>query len=292
MNRPLQILFLLSSSLTLLSASPWPAKEAHPYAVKQIHSGHSLTDPLFGQPWPGQYVDLMTNHFDAPFDHIAKSTIPGSPMHWRWEHSTQPDARHDIEDFELLVITEGVPFPNWEKDYPHDIRGSIDYLSRFHANAWEHGNGGQGAATLLWTTWTNIDGRDGDFREMLDTYDPLWERMAREASLKNEAIGAPPIYLVPGHRMMARLYDDIQAKRVPGVTELSDFFSDTIHLATPAGKYATALIHYACIYHKSPVGLPNTLNGESVPPALAAYLQRMIWDVVTSYPPTGVVGDA
>jgi|GEM_PF-3206199 len=30
-----------------------PPKQASPFNVKQIHSGHSLTDPLFSN-WPGQ----------------------------------------------------------------------------------------------------------------------------------------------------------------------------------------------------------------------------------------------
>src|SRR5690606_14556804 len=110
----------------------------------------------------------------------------------------------------------------------------------------------------------------------------------------NRPAGCPPVYLIPGHRMMARIYDDIQADLVPGVDHISDFFSDTIHV-NDAGSYAMAMIHYASIYHQSPVGLPNQLFNDSnlnihtpPPPALAAYIQQMVWDVVTSYPRTGV----
>ncbi|MCA4810545.1 hypothetical protein IF128_12480 [Empedobacter stercoris] len=42
-------------------------------------------------------------------------------------------------------------------------------------NAWENGNQGNGAPTLLWTTWTNIDNSDGPWRETLDNYELLWE---------------------------------------------------------------------------------------------------------------------
>jgi hypothetical protein len=37
-----------------------PPKQAAPFNVKQIHSGHSLTDPLFSN-WPGQYVNLIAH---------------------------------------------------------------------------------------------------------------------------------------------------------------------------------------------------------------------------------------
>src|SRR5690554_6652767 len=92
-----------------------PSKQAYSLDVKQIHSGHSLTDPLFGQPWPGQYVNLIT-HLRGVWagDDIGKATIPGSPMFWRWAHENtlNPSARFDIDDWELLVITEGIPFPH------------------------------------------------------------------------------------------------------------------------------------------------------------------------------------
>lgn len=93
--------------------------------------------------------------------------------------------------------------------------------------------------------------------------------------------------------MMARLYDDIQLNLVPGITSIDEFFSDDIH-PSDLGSYAVAMIHYACIYNESPVGLsndlmPNAPAGFQKPsPALALYLQTMIWEVVTSYPRTGI----
>lgn len=57
-------------------------------------------------------------------DEIGKSTIPDSPIFWRWENDSSdnnygvPSAKHDIQDWELLVITEGVPFLNNEGTSP------------------------------------------------------------------------------------------------------------------------------------------------------------------------------
>ncbi|MBK8670373.1 MAG: hypothetical protein IPN89_13355 [Saprospiraceae bacterium] len=60
-----------------------PPKQAYPLDIKQIHSGHSLTDPLFSN-WPGQYVNLIGivnaipswQLFDAM---VGKSTSPAHP---------------------------------------------------------------------------------------------------------------------------------------------------------------------------------------------------------------------
>lgn len=291
------LLLMVLFNISLYGQDPLPPKPPSAFNVYQIHSGHSLTDPLFHPHWPGQYVNLMTEVLDEwAYDYIGKSTIPGSTLKWRWEHPTDPDARHDIEAWELLSITERVPLcyegGNTQQWYLDCINEQREYLSMFVNNAWENGNNGNGAPSLLWTTWTNIDDSDGPWRDMLDILGEEWENMQDYANdnLPNDAI---PVYIIPGHKMMARLYDDIALGLVPDIDDISDFFSDNIH-TNELGAYAIALIHYACIFNSSPVGLPNNLLPDADPdvpvptPALADYLQHMIWDVVTSYEPTGI----
>jgi hypothetical protein len=275
-----------------------PPKQAYPFHIKQIHSGHSLTDPLFYPHWPGQYVNLMTKVRGMwAGNEIGKSTIPGSPMRWRWNNSSgYPDAKLDISEFELLCVTEvanlcyeGGSSAAWYQDC---IKEQRDYLTLFTNNAWNNGNQGKGAATLLWTNWVNINDSDGPFRTMLDNLGAEWERMQDHAN-QNRPDGAPPVYIIPGHKMMARLYDDVQAGIVPDITNFNQFFSDNIH-TNELGAYAIAMIHYACIYNKNPLGLPpqlidNPPAGTPIPsPALAQYLQKMVWDVVTKYDRTGI----
>jgi hypothetical protein len=295
------ILLLICTSYSFGQALP--PKQAYPLNVKQIHSGHSLTDPLFG-PWPGQYVDLVASQNSlqgwAIFDVIVgKSTTPGSTMNARWNTPPgfgSPDARHQINKWELLSITERVPLAfeggNNQQWYLDQIQEQRNYLSLFVNNAWNNGNNGNGAPTLLWTTWTNLDNSNGPWRQMLDTQGEEFEKMQDFANA-NKPAAAPYVYIIPGHKMMARLYDDIQLNLVPGITNINQFFSDNIH-TNSIGSYAIAMIHYACVFNKSPVGLPNNLL--SNPPAgfqapssaLATYLQNMIWEVVTTYPRTGI----
>lgn len=298
--------------LTLLSiaaaltchAQPLEPKQAYPLTVKQIHSGHSLTDPLFYPHWPGQFVNLMASvtgqaGWQLMDRTIGKSTTPGSAMAARWATPpgfNAPDARHGITNWELLSITERVPLlyegGSTQQWYLNGIQEQRNALSLFVNNAWTQGNGGKGAPTLLWTTWVNIDGSNGNFRAMLDVQGKEWERMQDHANERRPA-GAPPVYIIPGHKMMARLVDDIAKGLVPGITSINQFFSDNIH-TNERGAYAIAMIHYACIFNKSPLGLPHNLipnapSGTPLPtPELAAYLQTMIWEVVTSYPRSGV----
>lgn len=296
------IIFVLLSTL-MSFGQVLPPKEAYPFDVKQIHSGHSLTDPLFAN-WPGQFVNLIGIKNALPswqlFDAmVGKSTIPGSSIRYRWENSPgfgAPDARHQIGNWQLLSITERVPLlyegGSTQQWYLNGIQEQKTYLSNFVNNAWTNGHNGNGAPTLLWTTWTNIDNSNGPWRQMLDIQGAEFERMQDYANA-NRPTGATPVYMIPGHKMMARIYDDIQLNLVPGITNINQIFLDNIH-TNSFGNYAIAMIHYACIFNQSPVGLPNDLvpdppSGFQMPsPALALYLQTIIWDVVTNYPRTGI----
>jgi hypothetical protein len=289
------LITLISFGQTLLPKNPSPLN------VKQIHSGHSLTDPLFN-PWPGQYSYLIGEVLGGSFDNIRASTVPGSSMKYRWDFISpygQPSARYDIGNWELLVITEGVPlyYPSAalsdQQWYIEGLTEQRSYLSQFVNNSWTNGNEGNGASTLLWTTWVNIDNSNGDFRQALDIQGAEWEYM-QDLANANLIPSATPVYLIPGHKMMARLYDDIQAGVVPGITNINQFFEDTIHVNN-LGAYAVAMIHYACIYNQNPIGITNSLfypnlsQNQTIPSTqLAHYIQAMVWDVVTNYSRTGV----
>ena len=75
-----------------------------------------------------------------------------------------------------------------------------------------------------------------------------------------------------------------------------DLFRDDIHF-NDYGAYLIALTHYAVLYGRSPIGLPHTLlkaNGTTATdpgPQVARAMQETVWEVVTSYSPSGVMGD-
>ena len=302
--KQIKLILLLFFYINLCFGQVLPPKQASPINVKQIHSGHSLTDPLFYPHWPGQYVNLISIENSIPawqlFDvMVGKSTVPGSSLKQRWESPVgfgAPDARLNISNWEILGITERVPLNyeggNTQQWYLDGIQEQKVHLSLFVNNAWNNGNNGNGTPTLLWTTWTNLDNSNGPWRQMLDIQGEEFERMQDYANA-NRPNGAPPVYLIPGHKMMARLHDDIQLNLVPGITDINQFFGDNIH-TNELGAYAISMIHYACIFNASPVGLPINLlpnaplNTPIPTPDLALYLQTMIWEVVTNYSRTGI----
>ena len=262
-----------------------------PLSLRVIQSGHSLTDPI---PDP---LQAMIRAAGFRGQTVARSTVPGSPMDWRWNNAPGyglPDARHAIADYDVLVLTERVSVHvtiQWHN--------SLDQALTWFNHAWTEGNGGKGAETILYATWVGIDsGPDAanpyndpqgfiPFRERMDLEMEGWQSILDHVNA-NRVAGSPPMRMIPGPLLMAELYDAIARGEVPGVTDIAELFSDDIHL-NDLGAYYIALAHYAVIYNRDPRGLPNRLGMATSPSReLAAWMQDTVWRVVSSYDGSGV----
>lgn len=275
---------------------PMPARKPSPIQVMQIHSGHSLTDTYMSWPWPGR-LTLATEKLPGSNAHnsIGKSTIPGAALSWRWGNSSgDPDARLDIARFELLVTTESVPLSPDPGAFEVD---TLDWLDKWVAHAWKNGNGGAGAEVMLYSTWVwwrNAEdtGPDGEahipFRERLEIDGARWEAMQDRANA-NRPEGMPLIYMIPGHRLMMRIYDDIEDKAAPGLSSIGDIFFDDIHL-NDLGHYAITVLVYAVIYQRDPVEVPDRLavKEDTLTKEQAKYFKKIAWEVATTYNRAGV----
>jgi len=254
-----------------------------------IESGHSLTDPI--PPMLTRLVQAAGGKGNI----IARSTIPGSPMEWRWDNATDaPDARLQIADFDVLVLTERVPLSN---TLPY--HRSEELALKWFENAWTKGNGGKGAETVLYATWVGIDsGPTGPnpyndpeahvpWRDRLSLETARWEQIADYVNAKRPD-GSPAMAVIPGPQIMAAIYDGIADGSAPGLKNISELFSDAIHI-NDLGAYAISLAHYAVIFGRDPRGLPADVGQQQRPsPALAAWFQEVVWKAVTSYQRSGV----
>lgn len=289
----------LSFSLLVppVAAEDLPARKASPLTVRQIHSGHSLSDSYGANPWPGRLI-LATESRPGtrPYDTIHRSSIPGSPMRWRWDHpSDYPDAKQNIDEFELLVITEAVPLLANQEFFRND---TLYFLDQWVSHAWANGNRGKGAEVMLFSSWTywhhsgeppeyDVEA-DIPFRQRLDLDGARWELMQDNANA-NRPEGMPPIYMIPGHRLMMRLYDDIAAGSAPGLSSIGDVFADDIHL-NDLGQYAITCLVYAVIYQRDPQELPNRLaaSEDRLSAEQARYFKKIAWEVARDYSRSGV----
>ncbi|MCX7607554.1 MAG: hypothetical protein N2170_09895, partial [Bacteroidia bacterium] len=302
--------------VSLMYAQSLPPKPPYSYAVKQLHCGHSLTDPLF-TPWPGQWCGLVgylngMAGWQVRGHLVGDATLPGAWIRFHWDTSQawcgQDPApcygpnlrpRDDIHLWDVLIITE-----NYEGPMNLNAHQSREHLLYFVQNSWQWGDSGRGAPTLLWTNWAGIDGSPfyfGDtygipaatngsasgWRQLMDSLESGWQAMQDYANAHRPS-GCPPVYIIPGNRVMVRLYDDIQRGIVPGISHIGQLFTDGVH-ANDTCAYLVTLIHYVCLFNANPIGLRNELlPGIVIPQPLASYFQHMVWDAVTHYPRSGL----
>ena len=309
------LLFLMGTNSLAQSLAPKPP---YPFDVKQLHCGHSLTAPLFF-PWPGQYVELVadSNGLDGwqiMDQMVGNATLPGAWLINHWDTTTaacspcylsNSNPRYDIDQWELMVITE-----NYEGIADFTMNNTEINLLNFVNNSYTYGNAGAGTPVMLWTNWPCTDGSGCFFtsygitesttggaegwREMLDflEYEGVsnnygWQRLQDYVNAYKPE-GCPPVYIIPGNRMMARFYDDVAAGIVPTITHVNQIFTDGVH-TNDIGAYMVSMIHYACIFNKTPIGLSNSIHPSvTIDAELAAYIQNMVWDLVTHYPRSGI----
>lgn len=259
------------------------------FSTRVVESGHSLTDPI-----PPMLSRMVVAAGGKPS--IARSTIPGSPMDWRRNNPTDPlpNAWTDIQDYELLVLTERVSLSTtvqW-----HD---SENEALRWVENAWTKGNGGKGAETMLYASWIhitsgpNFDNFNKDpeghvpFRLRLPMEWERWEKIAAHVNA-NRPEGMPPVRMIPGPLLFAALYDAVEAKQAPDLEKMEMLFTDAIHI-NDIGAYFISLAHYAMIYGGDPRGLPADVGQDQpLTPALAAFMQELVWKVLNDYEGSGL----
>ncbi len=304
---------------SLAQHSAWGLRAPSGTNARSIHSGHSLTDSyIHTGPWPGTIrllaESLGIDDVDTKF---VKSTIPGSPLAWRWRNSagdlrpTDPtaDARWHIRDFDTLVITEGGPPPRVAR--PSDAPGmndALDYLCRFAANALENGNGGEGAQDIiLWSIWPSLAMWRPDppnwteswqefdnFRAALPEYGRSFQFIAQYATWKLRPFypNLPDIWQVwvfPGHLWMARLWDDLSAGTVPDLARMQDLFRDDIH-TNDIGGYGLACLMLTALYQRDLRTQSQLYRLPEVSSNLQDYFTQIAWEITTTYAPAGMGG--
>lgn len=269
------------AAVVLFLATPAAIQaQERPLDQRVIQSGHSLTDGVLAPL--RQMVRQAGNNAVV----VDQSTIPGSPMDWRWNNPPgygQPDARYDIAAYDTLVLTERVPLDN-----TMPFHNSLQQALTWFSNAWTNGNDGNGAETILFASWVSINSGpnyENSYNEPEGAI-PFRDRLPREMARWNEILdyvndnrpdGSEPMRMIPGPELMAAIYDEIAAGTAPGLTDIADLFADDIHL-NDLGNYYIALAHFAVIYGRDPRGMQN-FGGAT--PEQARWMQDLVWRVLS-----------
>jgi hypothetical protein len=283
------------ATLPVLAGAPLRASTAQrPFNLRIVMSGHSLTDPI---PRPLEALVQAAGGAQSRGMLIDQSTIPGSPAEHRW--NTNPiepiDAKRDIANYDLLVLTERVPVRPTLKFHNGDT-----IALKWFEHAWKNGRGGKGAETVFYASWISVVSgpgskddwddqweRETPYRERLDLEMVAWQTIIDYVNT-NRPDGSPPMRAIPGPKIMAAVYDAIQAGTAPGLTEMQDLFADTIH-PNEMGTYLITAAHFAVIYGRDPREIPNLRGRPGWPNAeQQEWMKALVWDVVSAYPDSGL----
>jgi predicted peptidase len=150
--------------------------------------------------------------------------------------------------------------------------------------------------------------KGGMFRTPADNRPP--EELARinaidiknaeaQARMLNEQFGKGKtvVFLVPTAQAHNALRTLIFKKEMPGMTDQQEVFIDPIGHPTAPVIALNAYLHFAVLYNRSPVGLPmpgilKNANRPQWDEKMNRRLQELAWELVTSYPPSGVTAQA
>ena len=266
--------------------------------MRVFHLGHSLVN----RDMPFMLEQL------AGDGHYYRSQLGwGATLKSHWEpdvpingfqsenaHPKYQDALSAVKGgtYDALVLTEMV-----------EIKDAIKYFdSPLYVRKWarEARRANPAIRVYLYETWHRLDDPKGWLPRIDGDLKAFWEGELLSKGLADRDTGGP-VYVVPAGQVMARFVRHIES--VDGLGRLksrTDLFArnpdgtpDTIHL-NDVGNYLVALTHYAVLYHRSPVGLPYRLkraegtDAEAPSEEAALVMQKLVWDVVTRYPKTGV----
>lgn len=233
---------------------------ADPLSV--FHLGHSLVN----RDMPAMLAQL------APPGHRYDSQLGwGTTLQAHWgdaeilgfeaenAHPRFRPAHEAVEsgDYDAIVLTEMV-----------EIRASIRYydspayLARWARKALA---ARPDVRLYLYETWHQLDDAEGWLERLDLDHERYWLRRVLGpalARLPNDT----QMHLIPAGQVLAAFVRKVEAQGGLGnVRDRTDLFAraedgtlDQIHL-NDMGNYLVALVHYAALYHRDPVGLPHAL---------------------------------
>lgn len=255
--------------------------------VATFHVGNSLTDQAYGMHDIAAARDRPTK--------FGRHMIPGAPLDWLWNHRDegfrQPDSKKPADTilrehrWDVLIL----------QPYGRKAETSIEYGAYYAAAAYE---GNPRCQVYVFANYPGI----GKEQDEADQWEQRWlspDYTRGRANFEKVAAGLSakfpdkkPVRIIPVGEVMYRLHLRMKQGKVPGYRHIADLYADGVHLKSE-GKYVEAVTHYATVFTDDPhgcitVGLRFWKGPYEVDQAFAEIVWDTAWQVITTYPQTGV----
>lgn len=270
-------------------------------AARIFYSGHSLMD----QPLPNDVAAIAESlgtpakwnrHYMWGTAIRTRARGPDLPDQgwagYRWGYNREGQGMDVIAEFRNPQTIGGERYDALLITEQHGLLGTlvwndtVRYLRHYHDRFIEGNAQGQ---TWFYEAWLSIDDKSDPRRWIAyeRAASPVWQCLATRinVSLAAEKRSDRIASLPAGLALAALIERATQGTGLPGITAptvretVDRIVKDDVHL-TPLGAYYMALVSYATIYVRSPVGAwaPKDVNVNQ-----AKALQEMAWSFVTDY---------
>lgn len=287
----------LTRSVPIVTAYRIGAPNKAAKTVTTFHIGNSLTDTVV--PWMEPIAASAGETLQ-----FRRFTIPGAPTDWLWEHPGSGFGDNRVAQAFLIHAPITHVFTQPFAGHGRDIANEAEYSRRFYDEARKHSPDVQAWLYVQWPdkefgdSWSKGEGATKGLAGVAPAKTwqgaiPNFLRYAEavQARIQKDGYAGKPVRIVPAGAALATLKTEIEAGKVPGMSDFfKECFSDDLHLS-PKGAYLVSLVHYVCIYGKTPVGSVGALQSGLTPEQTRVF-GRIAWDTAREYPFAGVKGGA
>lgn len=262
---------LLQQSSTWVQTTIAQLFPAESQVVRAYFIGNSGTDEL-GADNSGMFPRIVRSAGHQL--ELKRSSIPGAPIDWLWEHRTEANGEADI----LQGMAQFAPVDHLTlMPIYRSTEEDVDYGGRFYQAALRHSSDVQ---LWLYAVWANTESGTNDAWQT-ETLKLLAQVEATRAGL-DAANGGNSVGIIPGGMGFTVLKQAIEAGQIPGIDDFRQtHFKDGVHL-TESGIYFVSLLYYAAFFEESPEG--KVTDYGPLTAAQARAYQKIAWEVIRNYP--------
>jgi hypothetical protein len=237
------------------------------------HLGNSLTDTV-GYDNNGVLAKMAISAGHT-YD-FKRSTIPGAPIDWLWDHSTEAFGESNIlNGFKKFAPINHLTIQPFDRSVADDTK----YGGLFYNEALKSNPDIQLWVYQQWTVRNRGSAWDGDIDTKLANAEAIATRI-------DATYGGKKILVIPGGLALRNLKNAVDSGKISGMNNFfGEVFEDDIHLSD-SGAYLIASVFYSCFLRENPnnmVVFNSTLTSEQ-----AKLIRQIAWDTVSDYDFSGI----